>query len=165
MLQKVGYADSGLIDEVAAGFDLVGAPRFPGVFQAVPSTTLVDEVTLRSGAGRRSSALARRVTSSGSQEVDAGLLVGPFDSLNAVVDKLGSEQFVLSRRFPLRQGQKLRAIDDYSESHVNSAYASPFKLQLLDVDALAGLLSLLHDLVAGHRSEVTLSDGCVMPVR
>eukprot|EP00971_Amphidinium_carterae_P342953 6482441-Amphidinium_carterae.1 len=65
----------------------------------------------------------------------------------------------MSRRFPLRQGEKLRAIDDYSESSVNAAYSSPLKLHFTDVDVLAVLLGLISDLLSGARSEVQYPDG------
>eukprot|EP00971_Amphidinium_carterae_P261759 5192727-Amphidinium_carterae.1 len=45
------------------------------------------------------------------------------------------------------------------ETYCHSEYASQFKFELLDIDVLGGFSGFLHDLVAGHRTVVVLSDG------
>eukprot|EP00971_Amphidinium_carterae_P114468 2268135-Amphidinium_carterae.1 len=90
--------------------------------------------------------------------------MGPYTDLSQVEAVVGRD-FVLNRRFPLRQRTKLRPIDDYSESNVNAAYATPFKLDFTDVDTLAVAVGLIADLVTGARREVTLRDGSIRAVR
>ena len=68
-------------------------------------------------------------------EVDAGFLQGPFsaEEISAIV---GDEAWSLSKRFVLYQWdeRKIRVIDDYRDSGVNSAYASSSYLALQDTD-------------------------------
>eukprot|EP00971_Amphidinium_carterae_P076398 1508792-Amphidinium_carterae.1 len=86
------------------------------------------------------------------EELEKGWVIGPFSNLDQVADAVGGE-FVLNRRFPLRQKLKLRQIDDCSESNVNSAFASPLKLHFTDVDVLSVVVGLITDLVSGVRRE------------
>ena len=75
-------------------------------------------------------------------EVDAGFLQGPFsaEEISAIV---GDEAWSLSKRFVLYQWdeRKIRVIDDYRDSGVNSAYASSSYLALQDTDFVIGFLS------------------------
>ena len=45
--------------------------------------------------------------------------------------------FIVSRRFGLEQSDKIRSIDDMSESLVNSAYGSSYKLDLPGIDGIS----------------------------
>ena len=61
-------------------------------------------------------------------EAAKGWLSGPYTE-QSLTEKLGP-MFVVSRRFGLEQPDKIRAIDDMSESLVNAAYGSYYKLDL-----------------------------------
>ena len=74
--------------------------------------------------------------------------------------KLLGPLFVINRRFALRQADKVRPIDDYSESFPNAAFGSPFKLDLGGVDEIASLLKQMLQAVGNDRVVlVVLSSG------
>ena len=68
-------------------------------------------------------------------EVEKGWLVGPlsWDDL--------PETSVVSKRFPLVQGEKLRPIDDYSRSQVNSAIYIYEQVTTDGIDVVAAMIS------------------------
>ena len=57
--------------------------------------------------------------------MEAGFLSGPF-AQEEIADLVGSEQWSLSKRFALYQGEerKIRIIDNYRDSGVNGAFSS-----------------------------------------
>ena len=123
IIQDEGYEDSELASDIAAGFSLVGeAPssggRLPEKF--VPASLHVDE--LMEGSSKARLAVKLATTSSGDAEMDSklwlktleerdkGWLIGP------VAWSELEPHSVVSKRFPLQQGSKLRPIDDFSMS-------------------------------------------------
>eukprot|EP00971_Amphidinium_carterae_P101935 2017993-Amphidinium_carterae.1 len=48
------------------------------------------------------------------------------------------------RRFGIQQKNKVRPIDDYSESGVNQSFGAPEKLQLHDADVLAMVVRIIE---------------------
>lgn len=66
------------------------------------------------------------------EEAEKGWLSGPF----SLCEQLGS-MFVVLRRLGLEQSDTIRAIDDMSESLVNSAYGSSYKLDLPGIDGIS----------------------------
>jgi len=74
--------------------------------------------------------------------------------------KLLGPLFAVNRRFALRQADKVRPIDYYSESFPNAAFDSPFKLNLGGVYEIASLLKQMLQAVGVDRAvSVTLSSG------
>ena len=73
------------------------------------------------------------------QEVESGFLEGPFESMQALREYVGSDQVVVSRRFVIIQSGKPRITDDLRESGVNKAYTAVDALALHDVDYVASL--------------------------
>ena len=61
-------------------------------------------------------------------------------------EKLGP-LFVVSRRFGLKQTDKTRPIDDLSQSLVNAAFASSYKLDLSGIDGFAVLARTMLECV------------------
>ena len=89
-------------------------------------------------------------------------MTGPYHSENEVTAKLGTEQWSLSLRFLLRQGEdnKVRIIDDLKASAVNQAFASSSYLDLQDTDFTVGLLRFVSRSLQGDgRVEVPMLDG------
>ena len=126
ILQHEQYTDLQLPDDIFNGFSLAGhlpvSNTLPKKFAL--ATMAVQELE---DTARRSREVIRRMTqSSGDTEVDQkllektreeaskGWLVGPLDW-----SELGPTA-VVSRRFPVQQGSKIRPIDDYSQSQINS---------------------------------------------
>ena len=89
MLKDLAYPDMGVIDELRNGFDLTGDVPVTGMLPGWtnPSTALYGTRTL--------------------EEVEQGYLAGPF-SLEDV-----GECEPISRRFGLKQKDKVRPIDDF----------------------------------------------------
>eukprot|EP00973_Karenia_brevis_P042804 5925375-Karenia_brevis.AAC.1 len=65
-------------------------------------------------------------------EVGRGLLAGPF-GVDHLVNILGP-RWVGARRFGIKQGQKVRAIDDFSEFLINSTFGSHEKVKINSLD-------------------------------
>ena len=91
------------------------------------------------------------------EEVAKGWLQGPY-SESELVELLGP-LFVASKRFGLQQPDKVRQIDNLSESLVNSAYGSSYKLDLAGVDGISVLARTFMEAVQGEKVCVTKSGG------
>ena len=83
------------------------------------------------------------------QEVEQGWLSGPYASEKEVSDALQTDNWICTRRFPLRQSNKIRLIDDGLESGLNSAYSSYNKLQLMDMDSVVAMVHLILQSIHG----------------
>ncbi len=142
---KVEYPDAGVVDELQNGVELTGSVPVTGMLPGKFTPALLSDETLslRSSLTRDASCAC----SSGDAEIDdgvweqtleevsAGWLEGPISTCD--VDP--SEP--ISRRFGIRQGNKIRPIDDFSASGVNRAASSCESPRLHSVDVLAALLS------------------------
>ena len=92
------------------------------------------------------------------EEVERGWLQGPFDE-SQVRNMLGP-LFVCSKRFGLVQTDKVRQIDNMSESLVNAAYGSSYKLDLEGVDGISVLARTFVEATSDDGVvSVTLKDG------
>eukprot|EP00971_Amphidinium_carterae_P097782 1934794-Amphidinium_carterae.1 len=89
------------------------------------------------------------------EEVKRGWIEGPFslDDLHARFP----EGYVLSRRFGLKQREKVRLIDDLSESGVNSAFSYFNKVALGSIDEIVSIGKLLVKAVLASEDLVTTS--------
>ena len=121
-----GYEDVGLADDLISGFSLVGdAPKSHVLPQKMTPSTL-STADLQSNASKANKALRYMTRSSGDVELDQklwdrtqtelqrGWLLGPLRWEDL------PETAVVSRRFPISQSEKVRPIDDFSQSQVNS---------------------------------------------
>eukprot|EP00971_Amphidinium_carterae_P222053 4408225-Amphidinium_carterae.1 len=96
-------------------------------------------------------------------EFERGWLLGPFASIGQLKSAL-CDVPIVSRRFAIRQGDKIRAIDDLSESGVNLCFAPSEKLFLMDGDCIASFVRVLEQICSGELQQFVLSDGTVKPV-
>ncbi|CAE7247552.1 unnamed protein product [Symbiodinium sp. CCMP2456] len=99
------------------------------------------------------------------EEVAAGFLTGPYRSEREVSDLLQTDDWSLSPRFLLRQGEdsKIRIIDDFKMSAVNRAFGSSSFLELQDTDYAVGLLRFLSRVLQDRsKVRVPLSDGTTL---
>ena len=155
ILRDESYPDMGLVDDLKRGFDLVGElPESGGVLpqKFVPATMAVAE--LSSNAARARFALKGSNASSGDpdldtklyqktlDEVDKGWLRGPLEWADL------ESNAVVSKRFGLQQGEKLRPIDDYSMSSVNATVTAKDQATADNVDVIC---AMLLQLMAGLR--------------
>ena len=176
LLQLISYPDENLIAEIKQGFKLIGKANASGVYGAEEGPPPISMDQLEHNAVWRNHALVARVASSGDLGVDARLLLGaleefekgwlsgPFTTMQALEEQLGRGA-ILNRRFPIVQGPKVRAIDDYSESSVNLAFQSVEKLSLHDADVVANFVRVLEEVCSGHIKSLVCSDGTVHQVR
>ena len=116
-MHEEGYPDKGVFDELAFGTELIGTVPQTGVFEQSFKPALQTKGELIEQSNASNLAIFHSVRSSGDLEVDktvyektleerdAGWLRGPID-----FSELGSG-CVLSRRFGLRQPNKIRLID------------------------------------------------------
>eukprot|EP00971_Amphidinium_carterae_P260717 5172389-Amphidinium_carterae.2 len=99
------------------------------------------------------------------QERDQGWLMGPWTTSKEMQIAMNS-LVVCSRRFSLVQGEKVRPIDDVSESQVtqvNASFAVAEKLGLMGLDVTAALISKLHSaLVVEKQFKYKLDDGKIL---
>ena len=125
ILQEEGYHDLGVFDEVVKGTELTGDVPVTHSFEKVFRPAEITESQLRASAQADRLAAIHSARSSGDREVDdtvysktleevkAGWAFGPVDSSFLPADA------VVSRRFGLKQSDKIRLIDDLSGSKVN----------------------------------------------
>ena len=174
LLENINYPDTSVADEASKGFSLTGdVPRsnvFPSRLR--PASFSADQ--LKSGARHAARATLANMRSSGDAEIDSFLhkealeecgkhwLRGPFSHAQ-LCSVVGTEDVIISRRFGVKQGQKIRGIDDLSESMVNSTVTSYEKAELHSIDENAALVKLVIECLADDRSvNITLEDGAVL---
>jgi len=151
-----GYPDPGVFEELAFGTELTGSVPLTGVFDPSFKPAVLTECELCERSSESNKAIYHSVRSSGDSEVDtvvfqktleerdAGWLRGPIP-----FRELG-RGCVLSRRFGLKQPNKVRLIDDFSKSNINATVQTPEAPRPHSTDVIASLaLALL--LGAGGR--------------
>eukprot|EP00435_Cladocopium_sp_Y103_P004054 s4006_g1.t1 len=154
-LDVVGYPDSSIASEASEGLPLVGWMKASGMFATNlrPPELHVDSlVTMAPSFSGRSIAsvgpsadatLDREVWEATLAEVEGGTLEGPYD-----VHDL-PRGHIASPRFGLRQGAKVRPIDNLTASGINSTVGLPERLQVDTIDEVASLIKRLMQ-VHGH---------------
>ena len=150
MLEAVGFPNAALLlHHLTHGFPVTGAFPETGVFPRSVRSAEVDEAQLLDGAAEYTDSVC--LTRSGGpgsdldealyqetlSEVEAGFLVGPFsrDDLN---EHFGDSRWLPARRFAVRQGPKIRAIDDFAANHVNRGLSAVESITPVDIDGVAG---------------------------
>ena len=149
IVHEEGYPDKGVFDELAFGTELIGTVPQTGVFEQSFKPALQTKSELIEQSRASNLAIFHSVRSSGDSEVDktvfektleerdAGWLRGPID-----FSELGSD-CVLSRRFGLRQPNKIRLIDDLSKSGINSTVQTPEAPKPHSTEVVASLVLAL----------------------
>ena len=168
ILDDLNYPDKTVIEEVISGTVLTGEVPSTGLFNPVFKPAAMSEDLLRDTADEGRHSVFRSVKSQGDlldqevkkqtlEELQKGWLEGPFDPSEL---PNGS---VVSRRFGIQQGSKVRLIDDLSASHVNSCVQTNESPKPHSTDVLAALaiqlmrstneplLGRTHDLKAAYR--------------
>ena len=150
MLAELDYPDLGVFDEIACGTGLAGSVPDSGLFEKVFRPCEITEEQLKSGAEHNRKSIFYSCRGSGDQgvdkvvyektieEVNSGWLRGPFE-----ISSLPSDA-IINRRFGLKQPNKVRLIDDFSGSLVNSTVQSFESPKPHSTDVIASVvLSLL----------------------
>ena len=144
------YPDLRIVDDMISGLELVGeAPSSNGVLpqKFSPANLHVDELVSSAPMAREACRLTtkssgcdetdRPLWSKTLEERDKGWLLGPLDW-----DALDPDT-VVSRRFPLQQGSKIRPIDDYSMSSVNATVGTTEQATTDSIDVISSMLAEL----------------------
>ena len=149
MLKDVGYPDMGVIDELVRGADLTGDVPLTGMLRQKYKPALLTLESLSSHSRLVRQASIHQTRSSGDAEIDrcvfestlaevaSGWLAGPFSEAEVPLTS------PISRRFGLKQKHKVRLIDDYSASAVNSAVSTCETPSLHSVNVTCALLQFI----------------------
>ena len=164
-----GCKDTNLFAELAGGFNLTGTTQSSHELsrRLVPATLLEEDLKANSALQREIDSHKvsnysewEAVNSLTEEEVTNGWLEGPFTS-EQMDARFG--RWISQKRFGLRQGEKVRLIDDCKQSGVNQALCTTEKLDLMDIDRLSELLKvILLSQVANGRVSLDLSTGKVL---
>ena len=145
MAAEANVGDDGLFDEIVSGFSLTGempeSGRFPSklkpamisVQQLQESTVWAKKMILQSCRRVGSDIeIATAVFDETQQQLADGWVKGPFKA--GQLDEKYDGCWIPSKRFGVKQGQKIRAVDDFSEFLINASMTSTERLQLFGID-------------------------------
>ena len=177
LLKENHFPDPGLIDEVRSGFELVGPANCSGAFPMAykPPQQSVGKLMQQALWRRKNTVSKCKPTGDKSAdeelwtqtlgEVEQGWIDGPYWDEHGVSDRLGIDDWMCTRRFPIVQGPKVRIIDDCLQSGLNSAYATYNKLRLMDADAFISLVLLIVKCSHQTGSRIMLDSGEELTVK
>ena len=145
MADEAGVGDDSLFDELVKGFSLTGSMPQSGSFptklkpaqisvQQLKESAVWSRKMIHTSCRRISSdkEVAQAVYRETLQQLEDGWVKGPFTE--AQLDAKYNNCWIPSKRFGVRQGQKIRAVDDFSEFLINASVSSTEKLQLFGID-------------------------------
>ena len=176
LLEESGFEDMTVCDMMEQGVSLTGSePESPLYMKKYIPASLTVEQLNHQAAWRRKVTMSKPLSeeersqlkdleTETMEEVQAGFLQGPFDE-KQVTDLLHADDWSLTRRFVLYQGEegKIRVIDNYRDSAVNSAFASSSYLALQDTDFIVGFLRFVMAVCSNpHEVVIALKDGRVL---
>eukprot|EP00973_Karenia_brevis_P009997 1350782-Karenia_brevis.AAC.1 len=124
MLEDIGYDDMGVVQLLTCGVEVVGMLDRIGIWKPTDPPVLVSksllwqsarEAQAKLTAPRRPGDLDSAVWEITLEDVKDGNLEGPFSPEQ--VEKLLGPRWIGARRFGIQQGEKIRAVDDFSEFH------------------------------------------------
>ena len=146
LLEMMSYPDSKIAAEMEAGFPLCGWLPASGVFPCRIRPPEISEEFLRQMARSFTARTLAATKSSGDKtldealwaatldEVSDGFLAGPFEVADV------PHHGVISPRFGLQQKNKLRPIDNFTASHVNSATGLEEKFHVDSIDEICAMV-------------------------
>lgn len=163
LLLEIGFEDMNVVSFLRDGVQLTGwepdSPLFAKRWN--PPLTTVESLD-RSAKWLRRSVMTRPFGEDEKQaastlwdetiaEVDLGFLEGPYYDEGSVASKLGTDEWSMTPRFILFQGEerKPRVIDNFKASNINDAYGSSSYLDLHDTDFLSCFLVFLAEIQSG----------------
>ena len=162
LLLETGFGDAKVVDELCAGFDVVGKTQPSGLLEARlrPATSTQQQLKLQAkltkwsilSSNRKFSddELDKEVYDITRQELEEGWLEGPHTE--HTLDVMFPDGWLPVPRFGIRQGPKVRAIDDCKFPGLNGALTTVEKLRLQDTDDLCSLIAFVAKVI-GSASE------------
>ena len=147
LITEAGHEDTGLVEDITRGFDLTGALPRSGVFNQKFRPASMSCEDRRNVSNLSRSVLLESVQSSGDKEIDLslfsatlkevekGFIQGPIDKEDLPA---GS---TLTKRFPVKQKNKVTPIDDYKASLVNFAFTQNEGVTIHTIDHIASMMA------------------------
>ncbi|CAE7204871.1 car [Symbiodinium sp. CCMP2592] len=151
LLCEIQHEDTTLVDDILHGFDLTGKLPRSNVFTRRFKPAEQSEAQLRAGAKRLREGLVATIKASDDPEVDRGVLKATRKELErgfiegpVPLDQI-PEHASLTHRFGVLQGHtdegpKVRPIDNYLTSQVNSSVTQVEQVSVHTIDVVAGML-------------------------
>ena len=143
MLTELGYRDVTLVDDLINGFSLVGQTPDAAALQSTFQSAFLSEEDLLHECRDVNFAILQSTQSTGDKELDRELWNKSQEEVDkgwlAKVDDLqdAMNNGRILRRFSLRQGGKVRCIDNYLESQVNDSITITSKVTVDGPDTIA----------------------------
>ena len=153
MLVEAGHEDDGLVENIRNGFDLVGDVPKSGLSEKRVKLATITPDELHSSAKRTRKAIIHSTTGSDDSAVDIGVYQSTLDEMERgwlhgpYTEQQLEDNCTVTRRFGVRQGSKIRPIDNYTESLVNQTTSAGEAISLHSI-----LMSLLPPYLCGCRS-------------
>ena len=166
LLLEAGSEDVNLVDDICQGFDLTGKLPASHHFNTKYRPAALPVEALRGVADRARAALLANVKSSGDPKIDSGVLQATLKErdmklLKGPVDVATLPHgATLTRRFGVLQKEKVRPIDDYKASLVNSAVTQVEVVTLHGIDHIASLGAALMVAAGGSVDKMSLVAKC-----
>ena len=147
LLSDAGHEDTGLVEDIRHGFDLTGALPRSGVFNQKfrPASMTCEDLRKVSNLSRE--VLLESVQSSGDKETDHSLFATTLKEVEKgfIQGPIGKECLpagsTLTKRFPVKQKNKVRPIDDYKASLVNFAVSQSEGVTIHTIDHIASMIA------------------------
>ena len=153
LLCAVNHPDSEIVNDLDKGFKLTGWIAPSGLFPKYVTPPQITRATLDSMSQSLNRLAALRCERNSSEDTAGTLLQITLEELDKgwIVRELSTGGLgmgdVLSPRFMIQQGEKSRAIDDFTFSNINSTVGTSERIVLQGVDEIASLAK--HLLGAG----------------
>eukprot|EP00435_Cladocopium_sp_Y103_P066125 s1579_g28.t1 len=141
MLREMDFPDETIVDDIISGFDLVGNAGAEGLLPPDFQPATLSVADLERSAERSNKAIMHSSKSSGSAKVDEELWRKTLEEVPKgwleELEEVPKDGGRVSRRFAVVQSDKVRPIDNYSESQVNNGITVTNKCTVDGVDTIA----------------------------
>ena len=151
LLEEVDHPDIGIVDDIENGFDLVGPIPKSGIYRKRVRAASLTVGDLRSSAKRVRRAIVHSTVGSGDDAIDLGVYQSTLEEMNRgwlhgpYKEEDLPNDCTVTRRFGVRQGAKIRPIDNYTESLVNQTTSAGESISLHSTDVIAAALAFWMD--------------------
>ena len=157
ILESIDYPDTTLVSEMVQGFPLTGWMTKSGFFPSRVRRPKFDKSTLVKLAKGINHSTLRSMDRCQDSELEQGAWDETCKELKEGwlwKDERGSGDIVIAKRFGLRQGPKIRVIDDCSVCGLNSTVGLREKFRIHNIDQLATMMAHSFNIARGQHPEV-----------
>ena len=157
MLLELDYPDKTLVDEIGRGFQLSGWLPKSNVFPTALKRPARSLEAVRSMAKGLNKNIVKQVSANQDEELAEEVWNLTAEELERgwawIDEQCDRENHVLAKRFGLRQGAKIRLIDDCSVGGFNSTCGSSEKLKIHAIDEMAAYIAWCLTTFGDHAME------------